>query len=171
MIERVIADLVSTLRHHPELVRALAPRHVRTDGKERERHPLRRRPRIQPVKRNVVHRGCTLPFRRTEAVDLVVVRDLVEIDADGAELHRREQSVSQRQLARRAIDRPSHAIFTEVLPLHAIDPQAFRPLKRVEYERLVDLGAFEDEKVECSTGRSFREPDRRAPQRRDGEAD
>ena len=62
------------------------------------------------------------------------------------------ESVSQRQLARRAIDRPSHAIFTEVLPLHAIDPQAFRPLKRVEYERLVDLGAFEDEKVELLYG-------------------
>lgn len=36
--------------------------------------------------------------------------------------------------------------------MHAIDPAAVRPLKRVEYERLVDLGTFEDERVELLYG-------------------
>jgi Uma2 family endonuclease len=39
-----------------------------------------------------------------------------------------------------------------VLPLSAIDPASIRPLKRVEYDRLVHLGVFEDERVELLYG-------------------
>jgi Uma2 family endonuclease len=39
-----------------------------------------------------------------------------------------------------------------MLDADAIKPEGFRPLRRVEYERLVELGAFEDERVELLDG-------------------
>jgi Uma2 family endonuclease len=37
-------------------------------------------------------------------------------------------------------------------PLSAIEPELFRPLKRVEYDRMVELGLFGDERVELIQG-------------------
>jgi Uma2 family endonuclease len=51
--------------------------------------------------------------------------------------------------------RPAHAILAEVLPLdslQAIEPDQIRPLKRVEYDKLVELGVFEDEPIELLYG-------------------
>ena len=45
-----------------------------------------------------------------------------------------------------------HATFSNVLDPAQIAPDTTRPLKRAEYERLVDLGFFEDERVELLYG-------------------
>jgi Uma2 family endonuclease len=45
-----------------------------------------------------------------------------------------------------------HAIFREVSDLHAITPDQVRPLKRAEYDKLVELGVFEDERLELLYG-------------------
>jgi len=39
-----------------------------------------------------------------------------------------------------------------VIDLAALAPERLRPLRRVEYERLVELGCFEDEKIELIDG-------------------
>ena len=39
-----------------------------------------------------------------------------------------------------------------VLEGHEIEPERIRPLRRVEYERLVELGVFDDERVELLRG-------------------
>jgi len=39
-----------------------------------------------------------------------------------------------------------------VIDLAALAPERLRPLRRVEYERLVELGCFEDEKIELLDG-------------------
>jgi Uma2 family endonuclease len=54
--------------------------------------------------------------------------------------------------------RGSHAIFEEVSDVHAIAPDQVRPLKRREYDQLVELGAFEDERVELLYGVIVRMP-------------
>lgn len=45
-----------------------------------------------------------------------------------------------------------HAILEEVSDLHAITPELVRPLKRREYDKLAELGAFADERVELLYG-------------------
>ena len=45
-----------------------------------------------------------------------------------------------------------HATLSSMLEADDVRPERFRPLKRVEYERLVDLGAFEDERIELLRG-------------------
>jgi Uma2 family endonuclease len=85
-------------------------------------------------------------------VDLVVVGDLVEIDADGAELHAAALTDSR---SNRRRDRPTsgrHVILLEVPPLHAIAAENIRPLKRVEYQKLAELGAFGNERIELIYG-------------------
>jgi Uma2 family endonuclease len=42
--------------------------------------------------------------------------------------------------------------FSEMLDPADIAPQRIRPLKRVEYHKLIDLGVFEDERVELLAG-------------------
>jgi Uma2 family endonuclease len=45
-----------------------------------------------------------------------------------------------------------HVILAEVPSLHAIAPETVRPLKRAEYHRLAETGAFENERVELLYG-------------------
>ena len=45
-----------------------------------------------------------------------------------------------------------HATVRSMLVADQVTPDRFRPLKRVEYDRLVELGAFEDEKLELLRG-------------------
>ena len=45
-----------------------------------------------------------------------------------------------------------HATVRSMLVADQVTPDRFRPLKRVEYDRLVELGAFEDEPLELLRG-------------------
>ena len=46
-----------------------------------------------------------------------------------------------------------HATLAAMLDADQVTPDRFRPLKRREYDRLVELGVFEDEKLEPFSGR------------------
>lgn len=45
-----------------------------------------------------------------------------------------------------------HATISSMLDPRQLLPERIRPLKRAEYDRLVDLGAFEDERIELLRG-------------------
>lgn len=45
-----------------------------------------------------------------------------------------------------------HATLLSMLAPDQVAPERFRPLMRAEYDRLVDLGAFEDERIELLRG-------------------
>ena len=45
-----------------------------------------------------------------------------------------------------------HATLSSMLVAEQVTPDRFRPLKRAEYDRLVELGVFEDEKLELLRG-------------------
>jgi Uma2 family endonuclease len=49
-------------------------------------------------------------------------------------------------------ERGGVAIFESMLDVDSLAPETVRPLRRVEFERLVELGMFEDERVELLRG-------------------
>ncbi len=87
VIERVVRDLAAGLPRGAELRRRCRPRKVATDREQRQGDRQFLREREEPVDRDVVDERARRAFRRSEPVNPEVVRDLVEIDADGAEAH------------------------------------------------------------------------------------
>ena len=87
VIERVVRDLAAGLPRGAELRRRCRAREVATDREERQRDRQFSREREEPVDRDVVDERARRPSGCGEPVNPEVVRDLVEIDADGAEAH------------------------------------------------------------------------------------
>jgi hypothetical protein len=86
VIERVVRDLVALARGPREGRAGRGAGEIGAHREERERVAARRRLVHEPRHREVVHEGLG-GRRRREPVDGVVVRDFVEVDADGRELH------------------------------------------------------------------------------------
>ncbi len=86
----MVRDLVPAEDGFAELRRSGRASEVLTDREERERHLLFVGEGEQSIDGDVVHRGLAggvLGRVRIEPVDRVVVRDLVEVDAEGGKAH------------------------------------------------------------------------------------
>ena len=98
--ERVVRDLVAPVRRLPELGRTLAAHEILTDREERERNAVRTRQHLETIDGAIVDRGRAVRRLGREPVDLVVERDLVEIDRNRRDAHAKPDPSAEAEPAR-----------------------------------------------------------------------
>ena len=81
----MIADLVPARAEGPEPRSVALLSEIRADRKQRKRQMMCAGQRLEAFERDVVHGRGPATRRRRQAVDRVVVVDLVEVDGNGAQ--------------------------------------------------------------------------------------